>query len=141
MECLLYHFPEGSINEDERSQAILRAMVSAVRPTEAYIGWGSFGISDKDFYVNDANRRIQLAHGEELQSFILRLLPLGRRLRRIPAKTGLITVTTRAGATVIAGMTPDDCWDLRGDEEGDHGIYVTYGDAHWALAGLGAERR
>jgi hypothetical protein len=137
----LYHFPEGSINEDERSQVILRAMASAVGPTEAYIGWGTFGIVDNGFYTNDFNQRVQLAHGEELRSFVLRLLPSGSRLRRIPAKTGLITVTTNAGATVIGRMAPDDCWDLRRDEEGNHGIYVTYGDAHWALEGVRAERR
>jgi hypothetical protein len=123
----LYHFPEGGINTDEHSQSVLRAMAAAVEPDEAYIGFGTVGIrnNDPDF----GSRQTQLQNGDELRSFVLRLLPLGTRLSRLPARTGRITVTTTGGATVIGDQSPFDWVDLRDKAEGTHTGYTTYGHA------------
>jgi hypothetical protein len=106
---------------------VLRAMAAAVEPDQAYIGFGVVGIrnSDPDF----GSRSRQLQNGDELRAFVLRLLPIGTRLSRLPARTGRVTVTTAGGAAVIGDQSPFDWVDLRDDPAGGHNGYTTYGHA------------
>jgi hypothetical protein len=121
----LYHFPSGSINTDAHSRDALTAMATAVAPTEAYIGFGIVGMRRTD---PGENQRVQSLQGEQLRSFVLRLLPLTSRLRRLPAG-GTVTLTTNAGRVLIGNVAPDPLVDLRTAAAGAHGAYTTYGHA------------
>lgn len=123
----LYHFPEGSINTDDHSRGVLNAMTAAVVPTEAYIGFGVVGLRNTD--PQGANQIAQAQNGEQLRSFVLRLLPMGSRLRRLPAATGTVSASTNAGRVVIGNQAPDPLVDLKAVAAGNHGGYTTYGYA------------
>jgi hypothetical protein len=123
----LYHFPEGSINNDEHSRNVLTAMAAAVAPNEAYIGFGVVGLRNTD--PQGAAQTAQTQNGEQLRSFVLGLLPMGSRLRRLPAATGTVTVTSNAGRAVIGNQTPDPLTNLKTAAAGNHGAYTTYGYA------------
>jgi hypothetical protein len=124
----LFHFPEGSINNDVASRTAVTAMVTAVHPNVGYIGIGVQNLRNAD--VPGENQREQLQHGEQLRSYVLGLLPLGCPLRRFAASSGHATVTCGAGGpAVIGSVLPGAITDLRADAAGNHGGYVTYGAA------------
>lgn len=123
----LYHFPEGSINNDAHSRGALTAMAAAVVPNEAYIGFGVVGLRNTD--AGGAAQEAQAQHGEQLRSFVLGLLPMACRLRRLPASTGTVTLTTNGLRAVIGNQNPGDYVDLRQVAAGAHAGYATYGYA------------
>ncbi len=82
----LYHFPEGSINRDGHSQAVLFKMAQAVQPTQGYIAFGEAGLIDDGLQNNLGELEKQVIHGEQLRSFLLGLLPIGARLTRRAAR-------------------------------------------------------
>jgi hypothetical protein len=125
--CGLYHFPEGSINTDAHSLGAITAMAAAVAPTEAYIGVGVVGLRNTD---PQGDVQIEQTHrGEQLRSFVLRLLPMTARLRRLRAPAGTVSVTRNAGRVVLGDQDPGAWVDLRAIAAGAHGAYTTYGHA------------
>lgn len=111
----LYHFPAGSINADQQSADLLRAMRHAIAPTEAYVHWGVAPLQQANmgFNIGDGPVRAHLAECEQLRAFVLRLLPLESRLRRMPANTGYISVTANHGAVAFDDQDIDPTADLR----------------------------
>jgi hypothetical protein len=121
----LYHFPAGDIDSDADSQLRIGRLIARVRPTEVYVGYGTLDMFDEFGNVRNGPSVI---NGEKLTAFLHVLLP-GIRVRRQPARGGVVTVTWNAGAAVIGNHVPNPWVDLRNDAEGDHGAYRTYGHA------------
>ena len=125
----LYHYPSGDINEDNGSQTVLRAMCSAVEPNEGYI---SYGVEDYDMsFAAMTSKKVKVVpsdpHNMKLRSFVLRLLPMGCRLRRMPAITGFVTVHLHNNKLTIANKVLGSYIDLRSKSAGP----TTAGQIYW----------
>lgn len=122
----LYHFPEGSINDDAHSQEVLTAMALAVAPNEASIGFGVVGLRSTDPQAGTEMQTTQALHGEQLRSYVLDLLPRTCRLRRLPAG-GIVTVSRNGNRVAVGNQNPIAYEDLREVAAGVHAGYTTYG--------------
>jgi hypothetical protein len=125
----LYHFPEGSINDDRDSIVVLRKMKDDVKPNEGYIAVGEMSWPETAgtfpvFNLND----VQI-HNQQLRSFLLDLLPEKSRLRRMPATTGTVWITQEPGGVKVGfGALKGEVEDLRGQAAGFYREgYTLYG--------------
>jgi hypothetical protein len=123
----LFHFPEGSINTDDASKNALNAIAAYVVPNLAYLVFGTFGLKNAD--PDNANKRDGIQHLEQLRAFLLGIIPLGCRLRRMPATSGIVTATLVGGQVTMGSLEPDPIVDLRALAAGAHGAYTTVGAA------------
>jgi hypothetical protein len=124
----LYHFPEGSINTDGDSIAVLTNMKADVQPNEGYIAWGEAPFTMAQTFTATAfDLDEQLIHNEQLRSFLLNLLPLQCRLRRVPAKTGTVWIRQEAGRVEVGFGELDDVKDLRSQNAGKYQGHTLYG--------------
>lgn len=120
----LFHFPAGNILTDGVSRNVLTAMRDAVQPTEGYI---AYGVVD---WMNPLNRVVPSdPHSSALRTFVLGLLPLTCRLRRMPARTRIASISQAGNAAVIGSVEPDGLTDLRGFAAGNYAHYTLYGSA------------
>jgi hypothetical protein len=121
----LYHFPSGNILHDGNSRNILTAMRDAVNPNEAYI---VYGIAPRFRAVNPETDVVPSdEYAGELRSFVLALLPLNCRLRRMPAKLGIASISQAGNVAIIGLSDPDDLTNLRGYAAGHYNGYTLYG--------------
>ena len=123
--CGLYHFPEGNINDDAHSRDVMTAIRDQVQPTVAYIGVGTFGLTND--VLKTADQIAQTWRGEQLRSWVGKLLPQGSGLKRFMATSGVVSVTRAGGNPVLGNQEPDPIVDLRALAAGNHGAYRTYG--------------
>lgn len=106
----LYHFPAGDINDDAGSQRVLREMRDVVAPTEAYI---AYGIVDYMDFMGGPRVTPVDPGNMALRDFVLRLLPEGSRLRRMPANTRIASIRMNGGLSIIGANAPRNIIDLR----------------------------
>ena len=124
----LYHYPSGDINKKEGSQAALKAMCRAVEPNEGYISYGVVDYSDMSSFVSDKPRVVPSdPHNMKLRSFVLGLLPMGCRLRRMPASKTKVTVLLRDNKLEIDNRAPSKYIDLRDEPAGA----TSFGHIYW----------
>jgi len=120
----LYHYPSGDIGTRPSAQLLLTQMRDAVQPTEGYIVYGMVNYNsmaeDKPVPSDPFNAK--------LRDYVLRLLPLECRLRRMPARTRVATVRLNAGAIDISGAAPAPIQDLRNTLAGNYAYGVVYWD-------------
>jgi hypothetical protein len=120
----LFHFPSGNILADGVSRNVLTAMRDAVQPTEGYI---AYGVVD---WMNPENRVVPSdPHASELRTFVLGLLPMTCRLRRMPARTRIASISQAGNAAVIGDANPEGLTELRGFGAGNYAHYTLYGSA------------
>lgn len=119
----LYHYPSGDIDDRPAAQLLMTQMRDAVQPTEGYIVYGmvDYNRQGPDLPVPSD------PFNAKLRDFVLRLLPLECRLRRMPARTRVATVALNAGAIDITGAAPNPIQDLRNTLAGNY----PYGRVYW----------
>jgi hypothetical protein len=120
----LFHFPAGSINDDPDSAAVIRDMAGVVRPN---LAWILFGRSPFLAHAPQHQAQQAAAQGEQLRAFVLGLLPVGCRLRRMPATTGNAAITWEDGQPRVAAVNDTAATDLRAVAAGQYQTYRLYG--------------
>ena len=126
----LYHFPAGDIDKDNGSHTALTAMRRAVQPNEGYISYGIEDLTDMASILSDKPSVLPSdLHSMELRSFVLDLLPMGCRLRRMAASTGRVTVLLRDNELEIDNKAPSQYIDLRDKPAGA----TSFGHIYWGL--------
>jgi hypothetical protein len=120
----LFHFPSGDILTDGSSRNDLAAICNAVQPDEAYIAYGIISMSYREDTVVPSD-----PFSQNLRSFVLALLPLTCRMRRMPATTRIASISQAANVAIIGSAEPGGLTDLRGSAAGNYANYTLYGHA------------
>lgn len=117
----LYHFPAGNILTDGDSRNALTAMRDAVQPNEAYIAYGveDFSYGPRKVVPSDP-------HSPALRTFVLALLPLECRLRRVPASTRIASISQAGNRAALGNQDPGNVTDLRGYAAGNYAFGRIY---------------
>jgi len=124
----LYHFPSGSINDDNHSQGALTAMANAVNPDKAYIVFGIAPFEHAKTYTALADQlKGHTQQMEQLRAFVRTLLPLTATVSSKKATGGVAWVTWN-GAMFQVGLDDVNHYtDLRGVAAGAYANYSVYG--------------
>jgi hypothetical protein len=118
----LFHFPSGNILEDGDSRNNLTAMRDAVNPNEAYIAYGVVDWLHQGVRVVPSD-----PYAPQLRTFVLGLLPLTCRLRRMPATTCIASIRQAANVAIIGSVNPGGLTNLRAFAAGNYAGYTLYG--------------
>lgn len=121
----LFHFPSRDFTNDGDSRNILVAMRNAVNPNEAYI---VYGIVPQLRHVDPERDVVPTDEdADELRSVVLALLPLNCRLRRMPARRGIASISQAGNVASIGLSEPNGLTSLRAFAAGVYAGYTLYG--------------